>query len=159
MTKIQQFIFRFLDLFYPLFKKFLDKETYHYLACGGGNTLFGLAIYFWLYHYTFDKQNVSIYIMEIKAHIAAFIVSFIITFPIGFFLSRYVVWNESNLPGKKQLTRHLLFVVFSVFLNYGLLKLFVDYLQWWAMPSQFLTTCIIVVFSYLTQKHISFKKH
>jgi hypothetical protein len=25
------------------------------------------------------------------------------------------------------------------------------------MPSQFLTTCIIVVFSYITQKYISFK--
>ena len=63
----------------------------------------------------------------IKPHIASFIVSFSITFPIGFFLSKYVVWNDSNLPGKKQFTRHLFFVIFSVFLNYALLKLFVDY--------------------------------
>lgn len=73
-----------------------------------------------------------------------------------FFLSRYVVWSESTTTGK-QLMRHITFVILSVFMNYGLLKLFVDYLNWWAMPSQLLTTTIIVIFSYITQRYISFK--
>jgi putative flippase GtrA len=158
MQKIQHLIFLFLDIFYPLFKKIFDKQTYHYLACGGSNTLFGLVLYYYFYHYIFHLQNISILGLTIHAHIASFIVSFIITFPIGFFLSRYVVWNESNLAGKKQLFRHMLFVLLSVFMNYGLLKLFVDFLGWWAMPSQFITTVIIVIFSYLTQKYISFKQ-
>jgi putative flippase GtrA len=135
----------------------MDKQTYHYLACGGSNTLFGLLIFFYCEHYLFHQHSIDLGVIEIHAHIAAFMISFLITFPIGFLMSRYIVWNDSNLAGKKQLFRHMLFVVLSVFMNYGLLKLFVEYFEWWPMPSQFLTTCIIVVFSYITQKYISFK--
>ena len=157
MSKTQEVVFKFLDIFYPIFRKFMDKQTYHYLACGGSNTLFGLILFFYFEHYVFHQTSINIGIIEIHAHIAAFIISFLITFPLGFLMSRYIVWNDSNLAGKKQLFRHMLFVVLSVFMNYGLLKLFVDFFNWWPMPSQFLTTCIIVVFSYITQKYISFK--
>lgn len=157
MSKTQEVVFKFLDIFYPIFRKFMDKQTYHYLACGGSNTLFGLILFFYFEHYFFHQTSIKIGFIEIHAHIAAFIISFLITFPIGFLMSRYIVWNDSNLAGKKQLFRHMLFVVLSVFMNYGLLKLFVEFFNWWPMPSQFLTTCIIVVFSYITQKYISFK--
>ncbi len=157
MSKVQKVVFTFLDLFYPIFSRYMDKQTYHYLACGGSNTLLGLILFFYFEHYFFKQHSISLGIIEIHAHIAAFIISFLITFPIGFLMSRYIVWNDSNLAGKKQLFRHMLFVILSVFMNYGLLKLFVEYFEWWPMPSQFLTTCIIVVFSYITQKYISFK--
>jgi putative flippase GtrA len=157
MNRAQILIFNFLDVFYPIFKRFMDKQTYHYLACGGGNTLFGLVLFFVCEHYVFHQVNVEFGFFTIKPHIASFIVSFSITFPIGFLLSKYVVWNDSNLPGKKQFTRHLFFVIFSVFLNYILLKLFVDYLHWWPMPSQVITTSIIVIFSYIAQKYFTFK--
>jgi putative flippase GtrA len=157
MEKLRTKIFFVLDIFYPLFKRFFNKQTYHYLACGGSNTLFGLFIYYFCYHTILNKQVVNLYLFSLKPHIASFFVSFLVTLPIGFFLSRYVVWSESTTPGKKQLMRHVAFVILSVFMNYGLLKLFVDYLSWWAMPSQLLTTTIIVIFSYITQRYISFK--
>ena len=157
MKKIQDIIFTFLDIFYPLFNRFFDKQTFHYLACGGGNTALGLVLYFIFYHFGINKQNVNLGIIILTPHIASFFFSFLITFPIGFILSKYVVWNESSLPGKDQFKRHFSFVVLSVFMNYGLLKLFVDYFNWWAMPSQVLTTIIIVIVSYVTQKHYSFK--
>jgi putative flippase GtrA len=146
----------FLDIFYPLFRKVLDKQTYYYLACGGSNTLFGLIIFYYFENFIFHQKSIDVG-FEIHAHIAAFIISFTITLPIGFFTSKFVVWDDSELAGRKQLFRHLTFVVLSVFLNYGLLKLFVEYLNWWPFPSQFLTTTIIVIFSYITQKFISFK--
>lgn len=157
MEKLRTKIFFVLDIFYPLFKRFFNKQTYHYLACGGSNTLFGLFIYYFCYHTILNKQVVNLYLFSLKPHIASFFVSFLVTLPIGFFLSRYVVWSESTTPGKKQLIRHVAFVILSVFMNYCLLKLFVDYLSWWAMPSQLLTTTIIVIFSYITQRYISFK--
>lgn len=155
-TKTANSIRQFLDLFFPLFKKLMDKQTYYYLACGGSNTLFGLAIFYYFENFIFHQKSIDVG-FEIHAHIAAFIISFSITFPIGFFTSKYVVWDDSELAGKKQLFRHLTFVVLSVFLNYGLLKLFVEFFNWWPFPSQVLTTSIIVIFSYITQKFISFK--
>lgn len=157
MEKIQHLIWRFLDFFYPMFKSFFNKQTYYYLACGGTNTLAGLVMYYVFYHYVLGKSILNLGFIAFESHIAAFILSFAITFPTGFFLSRYIVWGESQLRGRIQLFRHLIFVVISVFMNYGLLKLFVDFLGWWAMPSQILTTIIIVIFSYISQKYISFK--
>lgn len=158
MNKVRQFIFSFLDIFYPIFKPFFNKQMYHYLACGGGNTLFGLFLYFFNYHYVCNKQPFDILIITLKPHIASMFLTSLVTFPIGFFFTKYIVWSDSTLPGKKQLFRHFNFFLFATFLNYGLLKFFVEYLNWWAMPSQLITTIIIVIFSYLTQKHISFKK-
>jgi len=158
MKKIRLFIFKFLDLFYPLFKRFLNKQTYHYLACGGGNTVLALFLYFIAYHKIFHLTPLDLGFIALKPHIAAMFFTSLFTFPIGFFLTKYIVWSDSTLSGKKQLFRHLNFTIFATFLNYGLLKLFVDLWGWWAMPSQLLTTAIIVVFSYLTQRFISFKK-
>jgi putative flippase GtrA len=158
MEKTQQIITQILDFFYPIFSRFLNKQTYYYLACGGGNTLFGLVLYYLFYHYYFQKSIWDLGFIAFESHIASFILSFSITFPIGFFLSRYVVWSESSLRGRTQLVRHLIFVIISVFMNYGLLKLFVEIFHWWAMPSQILTTVIIVIFSYISQRFISFKQ-
>ena len=157
MEKTRSFILTLLDFFYPLVKKFMPKQTYYYVACGGGNTLLGFVLYFISYHYILHKDVLDLGIYAMKPHIAAFFISFIITFPIGFYLSKYVVWSESYLKGRQQLLRHLLLVVVFVLMNYGLLKLFVEVFLWWAMPSQILTTTIIVFCSYLAQKHYSFK--
>jgi putative flippase GtrA len=157
MAAIAKFIQTFLDYFYPLVKRLMNKQTYYYIACGGGNTLFGFVLYYLAYHYWFQKENFDLGFIVIKPHIASFIVSFGITFPIGFFLSRYIVWSESDLRGRQQLVRHFLSLILFVFMNYILLKLFVEVFEWWAMPSQILTTTIIVIVSYLSQKYYSFK--
>jgi len=81
-----------------------------------------------------------------------------ITFPIGFYLTKFIVWSESNLDTKTQFFRHFIFLIIATVLNYVLLKLMVEVFNWWVMPSQILTTVIIVIFSYLTQRFISFKK-
>lgn len=158
MEKVQNHIFRFLDIFYPIFKPFFNKQTYHYLACGGASTLFGLFVYYATYHYALNKEELELSFITFKPHIATLFITTIITFPIGFFLTKYIVWTESNIPGKKQLFRHFLFVILSTILNYWLLKLLVEVVGWWAMPSQVITIIIIVILSYLTQKYISFRK-
>jgi len=156
--KIQKFILSFLDIFYPLFKPFFNKQTYHYLACGGGNTIFALALYYFFYNTILHQEDLDLYIITFKSHMASLFMTSAITFPIGFYLTKFIVWSDSTLETKKQFFRHFSFLIFGTFLNYLLLKLFVETLNWWAMPSQILTTVIIVIFSYLTQKYISFKK-
>ncbi|MES2588937.1 MAG: GtrA family protein [Bacteroidota bacterium] len=135
----------------------MTKQTYYYVACGGANTVFGFIIYYITFHYLLNKSDLDLGFYSFKPHIASFFVSFGITFPLGFLLSKYVVWSESYLAGNKQLGRYIFFLVVFVGMNYGLLKLFVEVFYWWPMPSQILTTSIILVFSYLSQKYYSFK--
>ena len=154
---LAQLIISFLDIFYPIVKRFLKKHTYYYIVCGGANTLFGFVIYYLSFHNFLQEQDWDLGFYSFKPHIASFFISFGITFPIGFLLSKYIVWSESYLEGKKQLGRHVFLVAIFVGMNYGLLKLFVEVFYWWPLPSQILTTSIILVFSYLSQKYYSFK--
>lgn len=150
-------IISFIDLFYPPFRKFIPIQTFRYLACGGGNTLLDIFLYFISYNYILEKQIIDLGFIAISPHIAAFIIAFCISFPTGFWLMRSIVFSDSTLRGRVQLFRYFLLVAVCIILNYVFLKLFVE--QWgiYPTPSKMLTTVIVVSFSYLTQKHFTFR--
>ncbi len=146
-----------LDFFYPMFKRFVDKTTYRYAACGGANTVFDILLFFIGYNFIFKKQMVELSFIVISPHIAAFLMAFFFSFPTGFFLMRYVVFKESSLNGRVQLFRYFISVCFSLFLNYVFLKFFVEQLHIYPTVSKVFITFIVVGFSYLAQKYFSFK--
>jgi len=145
-----------LDIFYPPFRKFMPLQTFRYAACGGINTLLGLIVYFIGYRYIFEKEVFDFGFFAFKPHIAALFLSFVVSFCVGFLLNKYIVFTGSNLRGRIQLFRYGMSFVINLVINYLLLKLFVEILHWLAMPSQIITTIIIVTISYLSQKHFSF---
>ncbi len=150
-------IHKILDFFYPLFKRFFDKTTYYYAACGGMNTLFDLFLFFISYNFILKKQIVELPFIAVSPHIAAFIIAFFFSFPTGFLLMRYVVFRSSYLRGRVQLFRYFLSVCISLLLNYIFLKIFVEQLHFFPTVSKLMITFIVVGFSYLTQKYFSFK--
>lgn len=95
--------------------------------------------------------------ITVAPHIAAFLMSFSVSFPMGFALSKYVVFTESNLKGRVQLFRYAVLVSTCIMLNYVFLKLFVEYLHFFPTPSKALTTAIVAVFSYVSQRNFTFK--
>lgn len=146
-----------VDLFYPVFKRFLPLQTYRYAACGGFNTLLDICLFFISYNYILEKTQVNIGFMLVGPHIAAFLLSFIVTFPIGFYLSRYVVFQETSVAKKEQLGRYFMVVMGCLVLNYLFLKIFVDVLGWYPTLSKIFTTFFVVAFSYFSQKNFTFR--
>lgn len=116
-----------------------------------------ILIYFISYHYILMKEPVPIGSITIGPHIAAFIISFSFSFPVGFALSKYVVFQESNLKGRIQLFRYALLVAMCILLNYVFLKLFVETFGWYATPSKVVTTVLVALFSYVSQRNFTFK--
>jgi putative flippase GtrA len=154
---IRSMILRVVDLFYPLFRRVMPLKTYRYAACGGFNTLLDITLFFISYNFILEKQAIHISFLTIGPHIAAFLLGFCVTFPIGFYLSRYVVFQETSVPKRAQLKKYFMVVLGCLFLNYGFLKLFVDVFGWYPTPSKLATTVFVVAFSYVTQKHYTFK--
>jgi putative flippase GtrA len=152
-----QLIINIIDFFYPPFRSILDRKTFRYLACGGGNTLLDILLYFVSYNFILDKKVVYLSFIAISPHIGAFIIAFLITFPIGFMLMRHVVFHDSILRGRVQLFRYVMMVGVCILLNYIFLKLFVEQFHFYPTVAKILTTIIVVVFSYLTQRHFTFK--
>lgn len=155
---MRNFILTLLDFFYPPFKSLINKQTYYYAACGGINMVLDLVLYFVAFNFIFKKEVVQLtHSLAFEPYIAAFLFSFVITFPLGFALSKYVVWTESTIKGRIQLFRYFIIVLINLLLNYALLKIFVEIFHIYPTISKFLTIVIVVTFSYLSQKHYSFK--
>lgn len=135
----------------------MPLQTFRYAACGGFNTLLDIALFAISINYIFTSEVVHFSSFAIKQHNAAFLAAFMVTFPLGFYFSRYVVFSESNLRGRIQLFRYFLMVLACISLNYMFLTLFIE--QFGIMPTlaKVFTTVIVVTFSYLSQKHFTFK--
>jgi len=153
----RDFILPIIDFFYPPFKKLMNLQTFRYAASGGGNMLLGFFVYFVSYKFIFQEKEFDFGFYAFKGHIAALFVSFLVTFPIGFFMSKYVVFSDSNMKGRIQLFRYFMICIFNLALNYLLLKIFVEKFHIYPVVAQVITTCIVVVFSYIAQRNFSFK--
>jgi putative flippase GtrA len=147
----------FIDLFYPPFSRFMPEQTFRYAACGGANTVLGLALFKILLVYVFRFENVELGFYTLKPHNAALFICCFVNFVVGFILMKYVVFVDSDLRGRIQLFRYGLAFLFNLALNYFILKIFVEIFGWWPFLSQCITTAIIITISYLSQKHFTFR--
>jgi putative flippase GtrA len=144
-------------LYFPIFQKFIPAQTFRYAVCGGVNTAFDIFLYFIFYNFVLNKTIVDLGFVSVSPHIGAFFMVFPITFTTGFLLSKYITFTQSELRGHVQLFRYGVTVLVCVLLNYIFLKLFVDVMGLYPTPSKLLTTCIVIIYSYFSQKHFSFK--
>lgn len=159
---IPKIITSILDLLYPLVGKFIPRKTYYYAACGGGNLLLSWLLFFVFYQFIFEKQLFTIELpfnfnFVASAYTLSSICCFAITFTIGFLLMKYVVFTGSELKGRIQLFRYALSSTLSGVLGWAILKLFVELLSFYPSIANVLSSCIVVIFSYLMQRNFSFK--
>ena len=156
---LKGWILAIIDFFYIPFRKLMPIQTFRYAACGGGNTVLDIIIYTTAFRYLVSHHFEVVYTPAgaISAHIAAFLIAFMVSFPTGYFLNRFIVFPGSILRGRVQLFRYFILVLLCIFLNYIFLKLFVELFGIYAPYAKMLTTIIVVSFSYLTQKHFTFK--
>jgi putative flippase GtrA len=157
VTYLRYTIVKIIDFFYSPFQKFIPLETFRYAATGGLNTAFDIFLYFICYNYILDKQMIDLQIITISPYIAAFLIVFPITFLTGFLMARYITFTESEIRGRVQLFRYMISVSGSILLNYIFLKILVEQVGLWPTLAKIITTLIVVIYSYFTQRFFTFK--
>ena len=157
LKAIPNFIIRIISWFHRPLQKYIPFETFKYATCGGSNNVLDIILYFIFYNFVFDKQNLNLGFVTISPHIAAFIFVFPITFTTGFLMNKFITFTRSKIRGRIQLFRYAMVVCGSITLNYVLLKLFVEVFGWYATFSKIATTLIVICYSYLMQKHFTFR--
>jgi putative flippase GtrA len=153
-AKKDYFFYRF---FYPPFKKIFSLQTFRYAVCGGSNMLLDIFLFYISFNFILNKQVVDLGFLSLKPYNAALCMAFCITFPLGFLLNKYIVFNSSYLRGHVQLFRYVLIVAANLLLNYLILNLLIQYLHFFPTVAKIFATVIIVTFSFLSQKHFTFK--
>jgi len=151
-------ILAFIDFFYPLMRRFMPLQTFRYAVCGGTNVVLDLGLFFISFHFILHKEILDLGFMVLKPYNAALVMAFLITFPTGFLMSKYIVWTESTLSGRVQLFRYFLLVMTNFFLNYVMMKFFIEYLHFFPTLAKILTIIIVVFYSYTSQKYFTFRE-
>ena len=150
-------IIRVIDFFYAPFKRIMPLQTFRYAVCGGSNMVLDITLFYISFNYILHQQILDLGFVSLKAYNAALIMAFCITFPLGFLLNKYIVFNASYLRSYVQLFRYGLIVAVNLLLNYAILNVLVQYMHFYPTIAKIFATAIIVTFSYLSQKHFTFK--
>jgi len=168
LTKSKDFILQFIDFFHRPFARWIDQQTFRYLACGGSNVVIDFSVYVVCFFFLFHKQDLIFRnSLTVSAMVASNIIAFCFSFPIGFMLSRHVVFPESNLRGRVQLFRYAIIVAICFLLNYIFIKLYSFLVAFClgsflgegaiAVISKIFTVVTVAVFSYIAQRNFTFK--
>jgi len=155
--RIRGLILPVIDFFYPPFRRIFNLQTFRYAAAGGGNMLLGFILYSVCYQFILAGRQLDLGFYAFKGHSASLFISFLFTFPVDFFLAKYVVFVDSRMNGWVQLFRYLMICLFNLALNFILLKILVEIFLVHAIIAQVLTSSVVIVVSYLAQRHFSFK--
>ena len=157
--RLVKLIHSFLDFFYPLFKRFFDRTTYYYAVCGASNLVLSWFLFFIFYNYLFKKINLGLPLLNytLSAYTFTAFLCFIISFSIGFTLLKYVVFTKSQLKGTTQLFRYATSAAITGFTSWILLKLLIESFHLFPSIANIVSSCIVVVISYLLQRKFSFR--
>lgn len=154
---VRNSILKFIDFFHPPFAKFIPKNTFRYLASGGSTFVLDVLVYYVALHYILEKQDFQVTDnIVISTHIMALIIAFCVSVPFSFLMSKFIVFQDSNLKGRIQLFRYFLIVAINIILNYLLMKLFVEWMYLYPTPSKIITSVLIAVFSFIVQQKFTF---
>lgn len=159
LSRARHIIIGIIDFFHKPFARYIPTQTFRYLACGGSNTVLNWVVYSVSFNIVLARQ--SFHVMEnvdITAPVGAQIISFCITFPLGFILSRYIVFPESNLHGRKQFFRYALTTATFILLTYVLIKVFAMMLPMVRADISYIFIMVITaILSYISQRFFTFK--
>ncbi len=136
---------------------FLPEQTYLYAACGGINLAWDIFVRSVTNYIVLQEENFITPFYTFTPDIAAFLVAFAHSFPTGFLMSKYVVWTDSNIGGRKQLFRYFMVVLLCFVLNIGFIKLFAHVFKLTFLPSALFAAVFVIITSYLLQRFFSFK--
>ncbi|MDC1362124.1 GtrA family protein [Crocinitomicaceae bacterium] len=148
-----------LDVFYPLVSKIFDKTTYYYAACGTGNLVLSWILFFMFFQFVFQKKifYVEFINYSLSAYSLSSFVCFVISFSVGFLLMKYVVFTDSELKGRIQLFRYGVSGLTTWIAHWILLKSFIVLFAFFPSIANVVSSCIVVLISYLLQKRFTFK--
>lgn len=157
LSTIRHIVNSVIDFFYIPFRRILPIRTFRYIACGGFNTVLGLVLYSIVFVHVLHQQDLHPFGFDVTARVAALFIAFCINFPLGFTLSSYIVFPESQLHGRVQFFRYSLATATFLLMSYALTKVFALILPFRADINNIFVSIITAILSYISQRLFTFK--
>ncbi|HEX7366017.1 MAG TPA: GtrA family protein [Pelobium sp.] len=133
------------------------NKVVRFFLSAGIATLFDVLIYYSAINYLFNYQRVRVLSFSASAHNISLCISYSCGVVVNFLLTKYAVFTESNLKGRKQFRRFAMIAFLGFFANYSLLRLFVEFFDFYPTPSRIASALSLGVASYYVHKLFTFK--
>jgi len=141
-----------------LVNNLLRNKVVRYFFSAGTATVVDVSVYFTTYNYILRKTDIPfIGPFVLTAPMLSLVVSYSCGLFTNFFITRKLVFSESDLRGRKQLFRFVQVALLGLFMNYLFMKILVQVLEWYPTISWVISALSIGVMSYLFHKNYSFK--
>jgi putative flippase GtrA len=137
--------------------KLLQNKVLRFFLSAGIATLVDVIIYFILINYVIDRASVKFLYSNITAHEFSLIISYTCGVIINFILTKYAVFAESDLKGRKQFFRFSLIAGIGFFANYSLLRFFVELCNFLPTSSRVFSALSLGIASFYVHRLYTFK--
>jgi putative flippase GtrA len=138
-------------------KNAIQLKGVRYILSGGIATGVDVFTFFIMINYVLHKNNLEVGHIHIGAHIASLCVSFSLGLITNFLITKYFVFNESNIRGREQFVRYILVAAITFVGNYFMMKLLVDVFNVWPTLARLIAVGTIAVLSFRLHKVFTFK--
>lgn len=156
--KFGDLIRNLIDFIYPPFRKYMTLQFFRYALIGAINLVFDWVLYFLIYNYVLKHQMLELGFVTISSHIATLGIKFPIVLASSFLMQKHITFSYSELHGRVQLFRYLVFLFINLSINYFGLKVLVDHFNFFPTPSNMIMSIFTIGISYFSQKHYTFKR-
>jgi putative flippase GtrA len=141
-----------------MIKNLLASKVFRYFLSAGIATWVDILVYFIAFNYIYQKEDVNLFgSFVISAPTAALALSYTAGLLTNFFITKYIVFKESDLETHKQLFRYVLVAIVVLFLNYILMRLLIRQWEWYPTIARAFSAITVGMFSFAVHKSFSFK--
>jgi len=137
--------------------RFANNNVVRFFLSAGVAALVDVIIYFVTINYIFNQGRVQLGNYSASDHNFSLCISYTCGIVVNFLLTKYAVFNNSELTGIKQFRRFALIAFLGFFANYGLLRLFVEVFGIYPTLSRIMAALSLGVASYYIHKMFTFK--
>lgn len=135
----------------------MQMKSVRYILSGGVATGVDVFMFFIMINYILQKNDLIFGRVHVSAHIAALCVSFTLGLITNFLITKYFVFNESNIKGREQFLRYILVAAITFVGNYFIMKILVEVFDVWPTFARLIAVGTIAVLSFRLHKVFTFK--
>lgn len=136
---------------------FFQHKVVKFFLSAGIATLVDVFIYFLIFSYILEKKRVDVFNYKASAHEFSLLISYSCGVVVNFLLTKYAVFNESDLASRKQFSRFVLIASIGFFANYCLLRFFVEICGFWPTISRIFSALSLGIASFYIHRLFTFK--
>jgi putative flippase GtrA len=141
-----------------LLARLLQSKIFRYFLSAGLATWVDIVVYFLAYNYVYIKTDIDFLgLMVISAPTASLMLSYTAGLITNFTVTKFLVFNESELETHKQLFRYVLVAVGVLGLNYMMMSFLIRSLEWFPTVARAFSALSIGVLSFVVHRSFSFK--